>query len=210
MQQDLANPPGKRRNYKNAIDGLVRMIREEGSKSLFRGVWPNTLRAGLMTSSQLATYDEAKALLMKLPFFDDGVATHFSASLISGLVATTICSPVDVIKTRVMSSHDSHGIVHLLTDITKHEGLKWIFRGWTPSFMRLGWVFMLVKTVRYANRMVGRKLSSLSLPWSSTSVFGVGGTTRPAMKWRYEWSMFRSCSYIRRFICRDIYPRMII
>ncbi|KAA8901933.1 mitochondrial carrier domain-containing protein [Sphaerosporella brunnea] len=138
MQQDLANPPEKRRNYKNAFDGLVRMMREEGPTAMFRGVWPNILRAGLMTASQLATYDQAKALLLKLPFFEDGVTTHFSASLLSGLIATTICSPVDVIKTRVMSSHDAQGILHLLTDITKHEGLKWVFRGWVPSFMRLG------------------------------------------------------------------------
>lgn len=139
MQQDLANPPEKRRNYKHAIDGIVRMVKEEGGpKSLFRGVWPNTLRAGLMTSSQLATYDEAKAYLMKTEYFDEGVMTHFTASLISGLVATTVCSPVDVVKTRIMTSHDAQGIVHLLTEITKHEGLRWVFRGWVPSFMRLG------------------------------------------------------------------------
>lgn len=138
MQQDRANPLEKRRNYKNAIDGLIRMGREEGFHSLFRGMWPNTLRAALMTASQLATYDQFKAYLLLVPFFSDGLLTHFTASLLSGLVATTICSPVDVIKTRVMASHDSHGIVHLLTDITRNEGVRWMFRGWVPSFMRLG------------------------------------------------------------------------
>jgi len=137
MQQDLANPPEKRRNYKHAIDGLVRMTREGGPGALFRGVWPNTLRAGLMTSSQLATYDIAKMQLLKLSCFPDGIATHFTASLISGLIATTICSPVDVVKTRIMSSRDSQGVMHLLADITKKEGLRWSLRGWVPSFMRL-------------------------------------------------------------------------
>jgi dicarboxylate transporter 10 len=138
MQQDLANPPEKRRNYKNALDGLIQMARKEGFGSLFRGLWPNTIRAGLMTSSQLATYDQAKSLLLKLSYFQEGVMTHFIASLISGVIATTVCSPVDVIKTRVMTSHDSQGIVHLLSDITRKEGLGWAFRGWVPSFMRLG------------------------------------------------------------------------
>ncbi|KAF8541030.1 putative mitochondrial dicarboxylate carrier [Trichophaea hybrida] len=122
MQQDLANPPEKRRNYKHALDGLLRMTRDEG----------------LMTSCQLATYDQAKRLLLKLSYFEECVTTHFTASLMSGLIATTVCSPVDVIKTRIMTSHDSHGIMHLLTDITKKEGLKWAFRGWVPSFVRLG------------------------------------------------------------------------
>jgi len=138
MQQDLANPPDKRRNYKHALDGLLQMTRDEGFGSLFRGVWPNTLRAGLMTSCQLATYDQAKRLLLKLPYFEECVMTHFTASLMSGLIATTVCSPVDVIKTRIMTSHDSHGIMHLLTDVTKNEGLRWVFRGWVPSFVRLG------------------------------------------------------------------------
>ncbi|KAI5815694.1 mitochondrial carrier domain-containing protein [Pyronema omphalodes] len=138
MQQDLANPPNQRRNYKHALDGLIRMTREEGISSLFRGVWPNTLRAGLMTSCQLATYDQAKRLLLKSGYFQDGVSTHFTASLMSGLIATTVCSPVDVIKTRVMTSHARVGIVGLVCDVTKREGLGWMFRGWMPSFMRLG------------------------------------------------------------------------
>ncbi|KAL0635001.1 Mitochondrial dicarboxylate transporter [Maublancomyces gigas] len=138
MQQDRANPPEQRRNYKNALDGLIRMAREEGPRSLFRGIWPNTLRAALMTAAQLASYDQFKAYLLKMRMFEDGLLTHFTASLLSGLVATTICSPVDVIKTRIMTSHDTHGIVHLLADITRKEGVSWMFRGWVPSFMRLG------------------------------------------------------------------------
>lgn len=138
MQQDRALPPEKRRNYKNALDGAIRMAREEGPRSLFRGVWPNCIRAALMTASQLATYDQAKSVLLATGLFQDGFVMHFSASLLSGVIATTICSPVDVIKTRVMSSHDSHGLVHLLSTIFRNEGVSWMFRGWLPSFIRLG------------------------------------------------------------------------
>src|SRR5277367_2453402 len=35
MQHDAALPKAERRNYKHAIDGLVRMMREEGWKALF-------------------------------------------------------------------------------------------------------------------------------------------------------------------------------
>ncbi|KAI5788511.1 mitochondrial dicarboxylate carrier [Geopyxis carbonaria] len=130
MQQDRANPPGQRRNYRRA--------RRPRVSSLFRGVGPNALRAGLMTASQLATYDHAKALLLTYTPLRDGMGTHFAASLLSGLVATTVCSPVDVIKTRIMTSHDTHGIWHLLRETTRREGLRWAFRGWVPSFARLG------------------------------------------------------------------------
>ena len=138
MQHDAALPPSKRRNYANAVDGLIRMTREEGWRSLFRGVWPNSMRAVLMTASQLASYDKFKDILLTHTSLKDDLTTHFTASILAGLVATTICSPVDVIKTRVMSAKEKEGVLKLLTRIYRHEGLSWMFRGWVPSFVRLG------------------------------------------------------------------------
>ena len=37
MQNDCKLPKDKRRNYKHAIDGIVRIVREEGTKKLFNG-----------------------------------------------------------------------------------------------------------------------------------------------------------------------------
>jgi dicarboxylate transporter 10 len=142
MQSDAALPPGKRRNYKHALDGLVQMVRSEGPGSMFRGVWPNSSRALLMTASQLASYDAFKRLCIDHTGMSDNLATHFAASLMAGFVATTICSPVDVIKTRVMSASPAeskgHNFIELLRDVFRKEGVKWMFRGWTPSFIRLG------------------------------------------------------------------------
>lgn len=138
MQHDAALPPNERRNYKNAIDGLIRMTREEGWKSLFRGVWPNSMRAVLMTASQLASYDGFKRVLIEHTALSDNLTTHFMASFLAGFVATTVCSPVDVIKTRIMSSQESKGLAKLLADVYRLEGVGWMFRGWVPSFIRLG------------------------------------------------------------------------
>jgi dicarboxylate transporter 10 len=143
MQHDAALPVEQRRNYKHAIDGLLRMIREEGPLSLFRGVWPNSMRAVLMTASQLASYDVFKTLLLAHTPLTDNLTTHFSASIMAGFVATTVCSPVDVIKTRVMSMSTGKGkseesLWQLLRRINRVEGPGWMWRGWVPSFMRLG------------------------------------------------------------------------
>ncbi len=45
----------QRYNYSNALTGVVRMTKEEGVSSLFRGLTPNVTRAVLMNASQLAT-----------------------------------------------------------------------------------------------------------------------------------------------------------
>lgn len=140
MQGDAALAPEKRRNYKHAVDGMLRMAREEGGlKAWFRGVGPNSVRAAIMTASQLASYDVFKKMILGLTPLEDGLTTHFSASFLAGVVAATVTSPVDVIKTRVMSaSQKGQGITSLVLDITKKEGPAWVFRGWVPSFLRLG------------------------------------------------------------------------
>ena len=105
------------------------------------------MRAVLMTASQLASYDFFKGLLVTQTsgkwFGESDISTHFTASGAAGFVATTVCSPVDVIKTRVMSArkqegHKGAGVIEVLRHALKTEGVGWMWRGWLPSFVRLG------------------------------------------------------------------------
>ena len=41
MQNDGKLPMEQRRNYRNALDGLLRIVREEGPVALFRGLGAN-------------------------------------------------------------------------------------------------------------------------------------------------------------------------
>lgn len=140
MQNDRSLPVEQRRNYRNAIDGIVRIVKDEGFMSLTRGIVPNMSRGVLMTSSQMVSYDKFKQLLVgTLGLPEAAHYTHFSASLLAGLVATTICSPVDVVKTRVMNAaQKGEGAFTILRNAVKTEGIGFAFRGWLPSFIRLG------------------------------------------------------------------------
>lgn len=140
MQNDSTLPIQQRRNYKNAFDGLYKVCKNEGVQSLFRGLSPNLVRGVLMTASQVVTYDIAKGLLIDHIHMDPSKkSTHFGASLIAGLVATTVCSPADVVKTRIMNSKDSgQNAITILQNAIKQEGIGFMFRGWLPAFIRLG------------------------------------------------------------------------
>lgn len=141
MQNDSSLPVEQRRNYRNAFDGLYRIIKDEGAGSLFRGLTPNLMRGVLMTASQVVTYDIAKSLLVDNLHLDPSKKlTHFSASLLAGLVATTVCSPADVVKTRIMNAKGASkgGAFASLRTAVKSEGMGFMFRGWLPSFIRLG------------------------------------------------------------------------
>ncbi|KAL7624021.1 Mitochondrial dicarboxylate transporter [Parahypoxylon ruwenzoriense] len=161
MQQDSTLPAARRRHYKHGIDGMFRMLREEGLKSWFRGVWPNSTRAALMNASQLASYDTFKTWLMTYTPLGDTVTTHFASSLFAGFIATTVCSPVDVIKSRVMSAHDEQGLLHLLRTIYAKEGATWMFKGWVPAFLRLGPQTICTFLFIEAHRKIYRKFKGL-------------------------------------------------
>ncbi|KAH7047865.1 mitochondrial carrier domain-containing protein [Linnemannia elongata] len=139
MVNDGKLPKEQQRHYKHAFDGLFRIVKEEGPAQLMRGLGPNMNRAILMTSSQLVSYDGFKRQLLATPWFKDNLATHFASSLLAGLVATTVCAPLDVLKTRIMnSSGSSTSSTQMFFHIVKSEGPTALFKGWLPAFLRLG------------------------------------------------------------------------
>lgn len=66
--------------------------------------------------------------------------TYFVASFLSGIVATFVTMPLDVVKTRLMNSPPGFykGPLHCFTKTIADEGPLSMFRGFTPAFIRLG------------------------------------------------------------------------
>ncbi|KIO11881.1 hypothetical protein M404DRAFT_994567 [Pisolithus tinctorius Marx 270] len=139
LQGDFAKPPEKRFNYKHCFDAVYRIVREEGASSLMRGVGPNVIRSVLMNASQLASYDFFKSQLLKTNYFQDNAVCHFTASFAAGTVATTVCSPADVLKSRIMnaSGPGSSSTFNAIRASLANEGPMFVFKGWVPSWTRL-------------------------------------------------------------------------
>lgn len=139
-----ARRPNQPKFYKHTLDAFLSIYRNEGFKGLYKGVGPTTLRAAVLTSAQLSSYDHTKVILRELNIFPDGPTIHFLASFVSGLVTTTATSPVDVIKTRIMNSKGQYaGPIDCLTQLLRNEGPRALFRGWLPNYLRLGPHFII-------------------------------------------------------------------
>lgn len=144
MTSDSTKPIDKRYNYPNAASGLLSLVRDEGVKGLARGLSANTARAVLMNMSQVGSYDYFKTMLLRkpLPLLDyqlkDSLLLHTIASCLAGTVATTICSPADVIKSRLMSANCDSSPLQIFQQSLRNEGPAFLFKGWTPAFVRLG------------------------------------------------------------------------
>ena len=101
MTSDGALPEGRRRGYRNALDAVRRISREEGPLALWRGAAPTVGRAMVVNAAQLASYSQAKQSIQEaLQREEEGVGLHFMASMVSGLVTTVASLPVDIAKTR--------------------------------------------------------------------------------------------------------------
>ncbi|KIK70398.1 hypothetical protein GYMLUDRAFT_32402 [Collybiopsis luxurians FD-317 M1] len=144
MTSDVTKPKEQRFNYSNAFSGLVALAKQEGVNGMTRGLGTNVSRAMLMNASQVGSYDLFKSSLLNktIPFLDyqlqDNLALHTLSSLLAGTFATTVCSPADVLRTRVMTSKSKDSVVQILKSSLQKEGPKFLFKGWTPAFIRLG------------------------------------------------------------------------
>ncbi|CAI5454637.1 unnamed protein product [Caenorhabditis angaria] len=138
MQNDSKLPPAERRNYKHAIDGLVRITREEGFMKMFNGATMATSRAILMTIGQLSFYDQIKQTLITSGVAEDNLTTHFASSISAASVATVMTQPLDVMKTRMMNAAPGEfkGIADCFL-YTAKLGPMGFFKGFIPAWARL-------------------------------------------------------------------------
>eukprot|EP00184_Porphyridium_aerugineum_P003731 CAMPEP_0184696980 /NCGR_PEP_ID=MMETSP0313-20130426/4122_1 /TAXON_ID=2792 /ORGANISM="Porphyridium aerugineum, Strain SAG 1380-2" /LENGTH=251 /DNA_ID=CAMNT_0027155739 /DNA_START=149 /DNA_END=904 /DNA_ORIENTATION=+ len=148
--------------YPGTIPALRSIVQHEGVSALWNGVMPNLVRASLLTASQLATYDESKSLIVSYTGLDrTSLLVQLSGAMLAGLVTTTVTSPADVVKTRMMNSRGGTGAVYVsslgcLVTITKEEGLSVLFKGWVPNYARLGPQTVLSLLVYdYLRRLLG-------------------------------------------------------
>lgn len=100
MTADGRLPVEQRRNYTSVFNALGRIAKEEGIIALWRGAIPTMGRAMVVNAAQLASYSQAKQLLLESGYFKENILLHFCSSMISGLITTAASMPVDILKTR--------------------------------------------------------------------------------------------------------------
>lgn len=144
MTTDGRLPVAERRGYTNVFNALARIVKEEGILTLWRGCLPTVMRAMVVNAAQLATYSQAKQILLKSGYVNDNVYCHFWASMISGLATTAASMPVDIAKTRIQNMRiidgkpEYRGAMDVWMRVIRSEGVLSLWKGFTPYYARLG------------------------------------------------------------------------
>uniref|UniRef100_A0A146LY52 Kidney mitochondrial carrier protein 1 n=1 Tax=Lygus hesperus TaxID=30085 RepID=A0A146LY52_LYGHE len=103
-------------------------------------------RAYIVNAAELATYDQAKTLLVRYGQCDPtNVVTHLVSSATAGVVAAVSSQPVDLIKNRLMhqsvlpdGTHQYTGMTQCGIDIIRREGFLALFKGVGANSCRIG------------------------------------------------------------------------
>ncbi|KAL5761731.1 hypothetical protein ACOSP7_017995 [Xanthoceras sorbifolium] len=142
---------GLQPRYSGPFDAFNKIIRTEGFGGLWKGVFPNVQRAFLVNMGELACYDHAKSFVIQNQISGDNIYAHTLASVMSGVAATTLSCPADVVKTRMMNQVASSkedkimfsSSYDCLVKTVRNEGLRALWKGFFPTWARLGpWQFV--------------------------------------------------------------------
>ncbi|KAM0996085.1 hypothetical protein ACFX13_006195 [Malus domestica] len=138
LQAEGKLPAGVPKRYTGSLDAYSTIVRQEGLGALWTGLGPNVARNAIINAAELASYDQVKETILKIPGSTDNILTHLLAGLGAGFFAVSIGSPVDVVKSRMMGDSTYKNTFDCFVKTLKYEGFLAFYKGFLPNFGRLG------------------------------------------------------------------------
>lgn len=144
MSNDATLPLDQRRNYKGVMDCATRIVNEEGVLAFWRGSTPFVCRACLVGATQVATYDQFKAIYKG--FGLEGNANQTASAMTAGLVYSVLTMPLESSKNRMASQKADpvtkelpyKGLIQTIRKVVSTEGAGSLYNGFTPYYLRCG------------------------------------------------------------------------
>eukprot|EP01018_Ginkgo_biloba_P033754 Gb_25337 [translate_table: standard] len=160
LQAEGKLPPGVPRRYSGAMNAYATIFKQEGLSALWTGLGPNVARNAIINAAELASYDQVKQSLLKLPGFSDNVFTHLLSGLGAGFFAVCIGSPVDVVKSRMMGDSKAYkNTIDCFVKTLKNDGPLAFYKGFLPNFGRLGsWNVIMFLTLEQTKKLFMREV----------------------------------------------------
>lgn len=142
LQTDATLPADQRRHYKHVGDAFIRICREEGVTSLWRGVGPTIVRAMALNLGMLGPYDQAKEMLTHV--VGPTKAANIGASIIAGFLAAFLSLPFDNVKTKLQrmkqlpdGTFPYKGMIDCAKKTIVKEGASGFYTGFPTYFVRI-------------------------------------------------------------------------
>jgi len=128
--------------YRGFIHGTMSIVREEGLRGIYRGLFPVMMRQGANSAVRFTTYTTLKQFVLGTARSGQNLSTGitFGIGAVAGLVTVYTTMPLDVIKTRMQSLEARQAYrnsFHCAYRIFTEEGILRFWTGTTPRLARL-------------------------------------------------------------------------
>lgn len=125
--------PGR---FQGTLDAFLKIIRNEGIKSLWSGLPPTLVMAVPATVVYFTCYDQLSAhLRSKLGENENSIP--IIAGIVSRFGAVTVISPLELIRTKMQSKKFSYKeLRQFVTKKISEDGWISLWRGWAPTILR--------------------------------------------------------------------------
>ncbi|KAK3708313.1 Mitochondrial oxaloacetate carrier protein [Vermiconidia calcicola] len=159
-------PVGTQHKYKGASDGLSQIYKTEGTKGLYRGVFPAMVRTAFGSSVQLPTYFLAKRRLKTWFGMEDGTPLHLLSSTCSGFVVCVFMHPPDTVMARMYNQTGNlyTGAFDCLYRTVKTEGILAVYKGFFAHLARILPHTILTLTLAEQTNKLMRRFEDRVLP----------------------------------------------
>eukprot|EP00521_Asterionellopsis_glacialis_P010737 CAMPEP_0195298108 /NCGR_PEP_ID=MMETSP0707-20130614/22808_1 /TAXON_ID=33640 /ORGANISM="Asterionellopsis glacialis, Strain CCMP134" /LENGTH=495 /DNA_ID=CAMNT_0040360105 /DNA_START=140 /DNA_END=1627 /DNA_ORIENTATION=+ len=132
-----------------------RIFKEEGALGFYRAGGASVALGMVCTSVNLTSYTLLHEAAVERFGLMDGPIVDMACAFVSGFFAAVAMNPIDVTRTRLMTQPSPpiyRSAFHAAWEIYTAEGPKAFFRGFVPSFLRIGphfvITFMLLEQMR--------------------------------------------------------------
>lgn len=142
--------------YRGLIHGTASIIKQEGIRGVYSGLFPVMMRQGANSAVRFTTYSTLKQFVQGTarPGQTLPSAITFGIGAIAGLVTVYTTMPIDVVKTRMQSlgaRQQYRNSFHCAYRIFTEEGILRFWAGTTPRLVRLvvsgGLVFTIYENI---------------------------------------------------------------
>lgn len=138
---------GYQHKYNSMFDAIKSIYKEHGARGFLKGMKAMVLRVSIGSAVQLSAYDYFKLYLTtEFPeYFKEDLITYILSSFGSGFLVTLAMNPFDVVATRLYNEPTTargmgvfyNGIGDCFVKIIKIEGVKGLYKGFIPHYLRL-------------------------------------------------------------------------
>lgn len=126
---------------------LQKLLATEGMRGFFKGNAANCLKVAPTKGIQFVAFEAFKRFIFRLRHSRNtgepvtkplAASERFIAGGMAGMIAATICYPLDTAKT-LLTAHPErfHGVLRTITSVTRAQGPRALYRGLSPTLVAM-------------------------------------------------------------------------